>query len=205
MATDIGVVRPVIFDSGDLALAVRASMAVPGAFSPVEYNGKVLVDGGIVNNLPIDVMRGMGVDRLIIVDVAEPLLPPDQVRTGPAILLQMITGLMMARTEEQLRNVTPRDLLLRPDLGDLGSVDFVTSTKGIDLGEQAAMAEVERLRTFAVPEGAVCGVAGHSAKSATSGSRHFIRARGYRFEPDCGIRRGPAQPAGRQAIGPGSA
>jgi NTE family protein len=152
VATDIGVIKPVVFDSGDLALALRASMAVPGAFTPVEYNGKVLVDGGIIDNLPIDVMRTMGVDRIIVVDVAAPLLPPDQVKTGPAILLQMITGYMLARSEEQLQNITPRDLLLRPDLGELGSLDFVTSTSGIDLGEKAAMAEVERLRSFSVPD-----------------------------------------------------
>ncbi len=69
VATDIGVVKPVVFSSGDLALAVRASMAVPGAFAPVHYDGKVLVDGGIVDNVPIDLVRAMGVDRVIVVDV----------------------------------------------------------------------------------------------------------------------------------------
>ncbi len=75
VATDIGQVKPVVFQSGDLALAVRASMAVPGAFAPVKHEGRVLVDGGIVDNIPIDVARQMGVDRLIVVDVGQPLAP----------------------------------------------------------------------------------------------------------------------------------
>ncbi|MEO8307306.1 MAG: patatin-like phospholipase family protein [Pseudomonadota bacterium] len=152
VATDIGVVKPVIFSSGDLALAVRASMAVPGAFAPVHHEGKVLVDGGIVDNVPIDVMRTMGVDRLIIVDVGAPLLPAESVNSGPEILLQMITGLMQVHTQEQLRDVSPRDLVLQPDLGDIGSASFTAAEKTVALGEQAAQAAVTQLRTFALPE-----------------------------------------------------
>ncbi|WP_129646558.1 patatin-like phospholipase family protein [Peristeroidobacter agariperforans] len=82
VATDIGQVKPVVFQSGELALAVRASMAVPGAFAPVKHEGRVLVDGGVVNNLPIDVAREMGVDRLIVVDVGQPLAPAESVQSG---------------------------------------------------------------------------------------------------------------------------
>jgi NTE family protein len=152
VATDIGVVKPVVFSSGDLALAVRASMAVPGAFAPVHHEGKVLVDGGIVDNVPIDVMRTMGVDRLIIVDVGAPLLPAESVNSGPEILLQMITGLMQARTQEQLRGVTSRDVILQPELGDVGSASFTAATKAMALGEQAAEAAVVQLRALAVPQ-----------------------------------------------------
>ncbi len=73
VATDIGVVKPVVFSSGDLELAIRASMAVPGAFAPVQHEGKVLVDGGIVDNLPVDIARQMDVDYVIVVDVGRPL------------------------------------------------------------------------------------------------------------------------------------
>jgi NTE family protein len=153
VATDIGVVKPVVFSSGDLALAVRASMAVPGAFAPVHLDGKVLVDGGIVDNVPIDLVRAMGVDRVIVVDVGAPLLPAEEVNTGPEILLQMISGLMLARTEQQLGNdISPHDVFLRPDLGDLGSTSFRDVRKGIALGEQAAEAIVDKLRSFALPE-----------------------------------------------------
>ena len=152
VATDIGVVKPVVFSSGDLALAVRASVAVPGAFAPVHYDGKVLVDGGIVDNVPIDLVRAMGVDRVIVVDVSAPLEPAEEVTTGPQILLQMVTGLMLARTEQQLAGISTRDLLVRPELGDLGSAGFRDVVKGVALGEQAALAAIEKLRSFAVPE-----------------------------------------------------
>lgn len=152
VATDIGLVKPVVFSSGDLALAVRASVAVPGAFAPVHYDGKVLVDGGIVDNVPIDLVRTMGVDRVIVVDVSVPLEPAEEVTTGPEILLQVVTGLMMARTEQQLADISRRDVLVRPELGDLGSADFRDVVKGIALGEQAALAAVDKLRSFSVPE-----------------------------------------------------
>ena len=89
VATDIGAVKPVVFQSGDLALAVRSSMAVPGAFAPVHHEGKILVDGGIVDNVPIDIARQMGVDRLIVVDVGQPLAPAESVDSTFAILLQI--------------------------------------------------------------------------------------------------------------------
>jgi len=73
VATNLATMQPMIFDSGDLSTAVRASMSVPGAFEPVHYNDMVLVDGGIVDNVPADVAREMGADILIIVDVRTPL------------------------------------------------------------------------------------------------------------------------------------
>jgi NTE family protein len=94
----------------------------------------------------------MGVDRVIVVDVSAPLEPAEDVTTGPEILLQVITGLMMARTEQQIADISPRDLLVRPELGDLGSTAFRDVAKGIALGEQAATAAADKLRSFSVPE-----------------------------------------------------
>ncbi len=82
VATDIGVVKPVVFDVGRSELAIRASMAVPGAFAPVRHDGKVLVDGGIVDNLPIDVARADGRRPVIVVDVGQPLAPAETVDTS---------------------------------------------------------------------------------------------------------------------------
>lgn len=152
VATDIGVVQPVVFDSGDLAIAVRSSMAVPGAFAPVTHNGKVLVDGGIVDNLPIDIARQMGVDRVIVVDVGQPLLPPDKVHSGFSVMLQMISGLMYARTQEALATLTEQDVFIQPDLGELTSASFPRATDGVRPGQLAAEAVVDRLREFSVPE-----------------------------------------------------
>lgn len=152
VATDIGMVKPVVFESGDLALAVRASMAVPGAFAPVQYEGKVLVDGGIVDNIPIDVAREMGVDRLIVVDVGQPLAPPEKVDTTFSILVQMVSGMMRDRTQERLQTLSSRDLLLTPELGELTSMNFPHAVAGIAAGERAAEAVIERLRELSVPQ-----------------------------------------------------
>jgi NTE family protein len=190
VATDIGVVKPVVFSSGDLALAVRASMAVPGAFAPVQHDGKVLVDGGIVDNVPIDVVRTMGVDRLIIVDVGSPLLPAESVDSGPKILLQMISGLMIARTEEQLRAMSPGDVYLRPELGAMSSADFPGA------GGSRTVAQVRRSR------GTVPGMAQHAAARDHRGSRDFLCPREQREQPHIGVRARPYSPAAGPAPGP---
>ena len=113
VATDIGEVRPRVFSSGDLELAIRASMAVPGAFAPVHHEGKVLVDGGIVNNLPVDVARAMGVDLVIVVDVGQPLAPPETVDSTFEILLQMVSGLMRDRSDATLATLGPDDVFIQ--------------------------------------------------------------------------------------------
>lgn len=152
VATDIGAVKPVVFQSGDLALAVRASMAVPGAFAPVKHEGRVLVDGGIVDNIPIDVARQMGVDRLIIVDVGQPLAPADSVHSGVQILLQMVSGMMRDRSEQSLKLMASGDVLIRPELGALTSASFQEAIQGVTAGEQAALAALDQLRHLSVSE-----------------------------------------------------
>ena len=73
VAADINTGEPVVLGDGDLALAMRASMSIPGAFPPVEVGGRVLVDGGVARNVPVDVVRNMGADIIIAVDVGTPL------------------------------------------------------------------------------------------------------------------------------------
>ena len=154
VATDIGVVKPVVFQSGDLALAVRSSMAeYPGRVRPRTSRRQGVGRWRIVDNIPIDVVREMGVDRLIVVDVGQPLAPAEEVDSGFEILLQMVRGMMRDRTAESLKGLTERDVLLRPQLpDDVTSGGFLRATTAIRPGEQAAEAAVERLRTFAVPE-----------------------------------------------------
>ena len=75
MATDIATGDAVVFDRGHLPQAIRASIALPGFFAPVTVDGRMLVDGVLSKNLPVDVAREMGVDRVIVVDIATPLTP----------------------------------------------------------------------------------------------------------------------------------
>lgn len=152
VATDIGEVKPVVFKSGDLALAVRASMAVPGAFAPVKHDGRTLVDGGIVNNIPIDVAREMGVDRLIIVDVGQPLAPADSVQSSVQVLVQMVSGMMRDRSQQSLSRMAEGDVLIRPELGPLTSASFQQAIEGVGPGEQAALAALDKLRDLSVSE-----------------------------------------------------
>lgn len=152
VATDIGEVKPVVFQSGDLALAVRASMAVPGAFAPVKHDGRVLVDGGIVNNIPIDVARQMGVDRVIVVDVGQPLAPADSVNSSVKILVQMVAGMMRDRSQQSLSRMASGDVLIRPELGRLTSASFQEAIEAVGPGEQAALLALDQLRDLSVSE-----------------------------------------------------
>ena len=150
IATDIGSGEMVVFDQGDLAMAIRASMSVPAAFAPIRVDGRLLVDGGIVNNVPVDVVQRMGAVRVIAVNVSEPLYSEAALNSPLSISNQMVTVLMKDRTESVLRDMNPEDVLITPDLGDFGSADFVRSREAIAAGEKAAMSMIDRLREFAV-------------------------------------------------------
>jgi NTE family protein len=153
VGTDIGRGEPVVFDHGDLALAMRASMSVPAAFAPIRVDGKLMVDGGIVNNVPYDVVKAMGAQRVIVVNVGEPLLPESALNSPVAITLQMISALMEQRTREVLRDMSPDDLLIVPDLADIASTQFERTPEAIRLGEQGALAIAAQLQRFsASPE-----------------------------------------------------
>jgi NTE family protein len=150
VATDIGAGKPVVFGSGDLAMAIRASMSVPAAFAPIHYQGHLLVDGGITDNVPIDVARRMGGQRLIVVDVGENLAPEDQLNSPFAIANQMLTALMKRATDEQLATLGPDDVLLAPDLGDLSSAAFDRTPQAVAVGFATAERDLQELRRFSV-------------------------------------------------------
>src|SRR5205823_8955192 len=80
----------VVMGAGDLTSAMRASLSAPGVFAPVEREGRLLVDGGITDNVPVDIARAMGVDVVIAVDVGFPLLPRQQLTSAPVISSQML-------------------------------------------------------------------------------------------------------------------
>ena len=102
VATDIATGDMHVMSSGDLALSIRASMSVPGLLAPAQLDGKSLVDGGIVANLPISVMRDMDVDIIIAVVVDFPLYGPEELESAPAITEQILTILMRKNTLQQI-------------------------------------------------------------------------------------------------------
>ena len=153
VATDIVTGKAVVIGKGDLALAMRASASIPSIFSAVEMDGKLLVDGGVSNNLPVEVARDMGAELLIVVDISTPLYSREQIRSALSVADQLTTIMTRSNTERSIALLTDRDIFMVPELGDLGTGDFVQSMQAVPLGEQAARAVQERLATLAVDDG----------------------------------------------------
>lgn len=152
VATDLATMKPYVFDGGHLPTAVRASMSVPVAFAPVRHDGTILVDGGIVDNVPADVAREMGADILIAVDVRTPLADVSEINSIAAVLDQIITGMMTADTDRQLEILTDQDILMFPKIDDVSSADFPHTVDAIPAGELAANNHVDDLRRLSLSE-----------------------------------------------------
>jgi NTE family protein len=152
VAADLGTGETVVLDHGSLATAVRASFSLPGVFAPVPVEGRVLVDGGIVDNLPVDVARAMGVDLVIAVDVSTPLDEVEHLDSALAVSNQMIAILLNRGTSASRAQLRPEDVLIRPDLGRTSPLDFKNVRATARAGEVAAHALAERLRPLAVGE-----------------------------------------------------
>ncbi len=152
VATDLETGDSVVIGSGDLTTAMRASLSAPGVFAPVQREGRMLVDGGIADNVPVDIARAMGVDLVIVVDVGFPLQSRRQLTSAPAISNQMLAILMRQNAAAQLATLTPRDILIQPPLGDASSFDFGGVAKVIGVGESAARARREQLAALTISE-----------------------------------------------------
>ncbi len=150
VATDLETGKAVILGSGDLAVAMRASMSAPGVFAPVDSGGRLLVDGGLAENLPIDVARAMGADVLIVVDVQYPLQSRSHLKSALAISDQMLAILVRRDSDRQLATLGPADVLIQPDLGETGSTDFSVVAQTIGLGAQATLALRAKLAGLAL-------------------------------------------------------
>ncbi len=146
VATDLETGQAVVLQSGDLARAIRASMAVPGAFDPVEIDGRLLVDGLVANNVPVNVARDMGADILIVVDVGSGLYKREDIKGALDVVAQLTNILSERNVEQQLATLKPTDILIKPQLGDLGSGDFQRAGEGIVIGEAAARGQLDALR-----------------------------------------------------------
>jgi NTE family protein len=152
VATNLETGAKVVLGSGDLTTAMRASMSVPGVFAPVEYHNEVLVDGGLADNLPIDVARAMGVDVLIVVDAGFPLQPNKNLNSLPSITNQMLAILLRRNIERDLATLSPQDIVVTLQLGDFSSYDFPDTMKIVNAGETAVSAAEPRLSSLAVSE-----------------------------------------------------
>ena len=151
MATDIETGESVVLGRGSVAQAMRASMSVPGAMAPVEIDGRLLVDGGIADNLPIDEARKLCADVVIAVNISTPPLKRDQITSALTVVGQLINFLGKQTVDEQLKRLGAQDVLIAPDLGDISSVTFERSADAIRIGEQATRAMADSLKRYSLP------------------------------------------------------
>lgn len=142
MATNIETGESVILDEGSLAQAVAASGALPSLFQPVMINDKLLIDGGVTNNYPIDELRAKGMDVIIGVDVQDGLADRQDLNSAPEILLQINNY----RTIKDMKlKAKKTDIYIKPDISNFTVISFSEGENIIDSGENAALKEFHDL------------------------------------------------------------
>ncbi len=150
VATNIESGEMVVMDKGDLTVAMRASMAVPGAFAPVDREGKLLVDGMLVRNLPVDVARQTCADVVIAVPVSNPPLTRADLKDALSVIGQAMNVAIEANEKAQLATLTERDVAVPVVLQDIGSGDFAKVPEAIPIGEAAARKAADKLRRYSL-------------------------------------------------------
>lgn len=150
VATDLVTGTAVVFSKGELANVMRASMSVPGAVAPTEYEGKLLVDGGLTDNLPVDVARAMGADIVIAVNLGTPLMKREDLTSLLGVTSQMLNILTEQNVRTSLASLRPSDILIEPALGEFSAGDFDHLPKTIPIGEAAAQKVADRLAPLAL-------------------------------------------------------
>jgi NTE family protein len=152
VATDMVTGKMVVLESGDLATAMRASMAIPGAFAPVVTDQYILSDGGMVRNIPVDIARNLCADVVIVVNLVEEEVKHEQLQTATQLVLRSSDIGIMANENLQLESLTARDVRIDVMMGDITTADFERIPDTIPLGEKAARAVADKLAPLAVPQ-----------------------------------------------------
>ncbi|WP_332853450.1 patatin-like phospholipase family protein [Duganella sp. S19_KUP01_CR8] len=152
VASDLVTGELVELNDTPLFLAMRASLAVPGVFAPVRVNQRLLVDGGLVRNLPVDVARDMGADIIIAVNVGTPLAQEKELISAVSVAQQMLQILTEQNVQRSLKELRPNDVLLAPDLGGIGFLDFARHDRAMKAGEAAVRAMSAQLVKLSLPE-----------------------------------------------------
>ncbi len=142
VATDLNWGYRVVLDRGSVARAVHASSAIPGVFEPVNHVGKLLVDGGVVDNIPIDVARQKGADLVLAVDISEDV-GNTNIKNVLDVLLQT-ANIMFAENVSHLRGGA--DVLIAPKVGSVGMLDFSKKKECMQQGMEATRAALPRIR-----------------------------------------------------------
>ena len=142
VATDLNRGTRVVLDKGSVATAVRASSAIPGVFQPVSFQGKLLVDGGVVDNIPVDVAREKGADIVIAVDIGQQVINFN-IADIIDVMLQSITIMGAENARFQSKGA---DVLIAPKIGDVGMLDFTQKKRCMQAGIEAAQAAMPEIK-----------------------------------------------------------
>ncbi|WP_236986867.1 patatin-like phospholipase family protein [Marinagarivorans cellulosilyticus] len=149
VAADAETGEEIVLSYGDLATAMQASMSLPGIVRPIVHEGRILVDGGIANNVPISVAKNLGADIVIAVDIGASANSKDELNSGVAILLQLTKFLTGRNVAEQKALLTSSDILIIPELGDIGLLSFDRVLEAVDKGYQQTLTELNQ-RSLAI-------------------------------------------------------
>ena len=153
VATDLRTGELVVLGKGNLAEAMRASMSIPGVWPPVELDGRILVDGFLVSNVPIEIAKETGVDIIIAVDVGIPPTETEKFNTLIDVVSQMTTIFSQQNVDKSLALLKEKDLLIHPKLKDIKPSSFTRMQEAINIGEESAAALTDKIRRYTVSDG----------------------------------------------------
>lgn len=145
IGTNIETGEEVLLNKGNLVQAMMASAAFPSLFTPVEIDGNLLVDGGVVNNYPIKEVRDLGADIIIGVDVQDDLLNRKSLKNATRILVQITNLQSIDKMKDKIKDT---DVYVKPDIRDYGVISFDKGEEIIRKGEEAAFAVYEKIKTL---------------------------------------------------------
>ena len=151
VATDMISGKMVVLKEGDLATAMRASMAIPGAFAPVMTEQYILSDGGMVRNIPVDVARDLCADVVIVVNLVEEEVKREKLQTATQLLGRSSDVMIVANENLQLDSLTARDIRIDVIMGDITTTDFERVPETVPLGAVATRKMAAQLAPLAVP------------------------------------------------------
>ena len=149
VATDLVTSEKFVFRQGSFSVALRSTMSLPGIFSPVRWEGHIFTDGGLMDNLPVDVAQSMGADLTLAVHLQTARLEPTAIMSSFSVLGRSINVVVAAN---ELRSIEKADMLISVPLEDYGALDYNRAEEIIKLGYQAAQAKGTLLNTLSVDE-----------------------------------------------------
>lgn len=153
VTSDLSTGQKVVLSKGILAQALRTSMSIPAVFSPVEINGQLLTDGMVASNLPINVVREMGADRIIAIDVGSGLLPKDKIKNVVNVSEQLLNILVERNVTDEVKTLSNQDLYVKVDVGDIANLQFNRIDEALKYGYEAMKQTpvTQQARTMSVP------------------------------------------------------